>query len=128
MLKRLKNGRFSKKSYVEKQIKAAKARSKISETGDRKLSIVKGNRILNVEHLLNEFFCDNQICKNRLHFQDIINERNRGIASLWYLKCSFCGQIKLVHTSEQYSLESLSQNSRHEINAKIAAGSYNFKI
>lgn len=81
-------------------------------------SIVEGRRIVHMNTLANEMICKK--CMSKLHFLDIEEEKQHGLASIFYIRCEKCKTLCTVATDKQHITNS---NEKHfDINTKAVIG------
>lgn len=139
-----KNGRFVKKKFLARELKAKEGAAKklaekrqrlISETlaaspadefdSDEReaqqfaLNVMDGRRVIDIITLWKEMFCF--VCRKGLCFRDICKEKTKGMAYVWTMKCPDCLLIKEVHTSSTY-ISTKTGSSRYVVNAKLSFG------
>ena len=66
-------------------------------------------------------------CRLPLQLADCVWERKYGLASICYIKCCKCGQIKSVASGKRQNHEKNGQGP-FDINAKLGVGLYTFPI
>ncbi|KAK0078466.1 hypothetical protein PV326_009332, partial [Microctonus aethiopoides] len=80
--------------------KQSNAESIEKKTDEKKYCIKEGRRIVQLKVLAENLYCKD--CKNVLSLEDIQNEKQHGLASVFYVKYSDCQTVTGVHTDLQH--------------------------
>lgn len=125
MAPRKKNGQFVKKSEAIRRIQARELISKINLKKTKKLEQkVKinvnntGRRIVDTALLGKSMWCRG--CEIPLSFSNVEKETQRGLASIFNIRCSKCSSIIEVASSE--TVQTGSGSTLFAVNCKAAAG------
>lgn len=118
-------GRFTKQKVVNALERRSENIKKHLEK--KKLPIcdgvpdVKGNRIINVNHMAKQMVCSG--CKEALLLQNIESETINAFGSVFYVRCEKCLLINPVKSGEEYQNPSTNR-SLFVTNTKSVLGGY----
>lgn len=115
MLKRTENGKNRKKceDIKDKQIS--------EEAPESPLINVKGNRLVNLQHMASQLYCSS--CKEPLMIQNIEKEKVYGLASVFSIRCRQCLLVNTVKSGEEYE-NPVTGKKMFTVNTKSALGKY----
>ena len=106
MLKRTENGKNRRKSTkdeipeISEEASESEETSKSEEASESSLIHVKGNRIVNLQHMANQLYCSD--CNEPLLIQNIEKEKVQGLASIFSIRCRECLLVNTVKSGEEY--------------------------
>ncbi|KAK0075212.1 hypothetical protein PV325_007207 [Microctonus aethiopoides] len=100
--KQVYNQRFKQqtlaKNIWKKQSMKSKSQLQLSQA---KPNLIEGRRIVHIDTVAKQMICKK--CKSKLHFSDIVYEKQFGLASVFYMKCKKCDMICTVATDKQHA-------------------------
>ncbi|KAK0074947.1 hypothetical protein PV326_012038, partial [Microctonus aethiopoides] len=99
--------------------KQSTAESIEKKKDEKKHCIIEGRRIVQLKVLAENLYCKD--CKNVLSLKDIQKEKQHGLASVFYVKCSDCQTVTGVHTDSQHFCKDTGKY-HYDSNTNAAAG------
>lgn len=114
--RRLQQQVLAKNIWKNKSMKS-KSQPQLSQV---KPNLIEGRRIVHIDTVAKEMICKKS--KSKLHFSDIVDEKQCGLASVFYMKYEKCGMICTVATDKQHVTSK--KEKHYDVNSKAAIGWY----
>lgn len=123
-----KQGRFVKKNEAQRRRTLSECAKKFNEVVQEKKKqrqqeakepvYYMGNRVMNPGLLAKTMWCDE--CDVPLSFRGLEKEVQRGLASIFYIRCHNCLLLKTINSGTK--MQSTDGYALYSINCKAAAG------
>ena len=130
---RAKSGRFVKKSELERVKKVASQAKVLVKCAQEKKAARQaerepvhniGRRVVDLAVLANNMWCAD--CEIPLSFRWIEKEVQRGLASIFHVRCGTCLKVICVPTSTSFKLPDNTGYPLYSVNCKAAAGTFTY--
>lgn len=101
---RSKNGKFVKKSIIEKSMKGNKAKAEIAEKKKQEIKkVFDGKHVVDLSVLAANLHCKN--CKSLLDLNKTHKKTLRGLDSILHIACDSCNSSNLVRLNKTINIE-----------------------